>query len=52
MIKKCRICKREFETYDFVRNGKRGIIKRPVRSITCSRRCSLINAHNIQKEVK
>lgn len=40
MIKICIVCKYTFECYDKSRKGKRGIIKRPVTTVTCSHNCS------------
>jgi len=42
MIKKCILCKREFDTYDKLRKGRNlgRKYKRSRRCITCSKKCS------------
>lgn len=55
MKKICVICNKEFEAYSVSRGYSRGarwVGKRPARSITCSKICSKIHSHNLNKNRK
>lgn len=53
MIKKCKVCGREFECYDKVRSPRAGAVKvkRPYDSITCSKKCSTLNGRKIYNKL-
>lgn len=54
MIKKCRVCGREYEAYDKKKKGSgcRRKLKRPYLSVTCSKACSKKNAYQKLKYQK
>lgn len=53
LIKECVVCKRRFESYNKSKmNHSDNRARRPFRSITCSKKCSLIHNHNIQHRSK
>lgn len=50
IIKKCRVCNKEFKTLDKIRNN--GTVPkgyRPMKCLTCSKQCSKLHLHQIKK---
>lgn len=46
MIKKCVVCGKKFECYDKPKyGGRKGGSKRRSDSVTCSKKCAMINGH-------
>lgn len=45
MIKKCKICGKEFECYDKKKAGRgsRRVSKKPFNAVCCCRKCSYLN---------